>query len=146
MGMKVKPFVDWLNDFMVNDLRSTWKIRQIKMVQFLVHQLYERTPELTGFARNNWRVSAGFIPSGVIGERYSNTKNDHSATLQTDDEIADELDKVKGARSTGVVFVYNNVEYIQALEYGWSRQAPTGILEIAVNNTRNHFISKGWLV
>ena len=77
-------------------------------------RVIERTPVDTGFARANWfpvvngRQAAGGTGAVVASVSFSG--------VQVGDRI-------------GVV---NNVEYIRALEYGHSQQAPQGMVRVTV--------------
>lgn len=77
-----------------------------KIVFDLTRNIIKRTPVDTGRARAAWQVGRSLPTSG------------------------------KGSQSTGwihagdVVYIANNVEYILALEYGHSTQAPHGMMRI----------------
>ena len=75
------------------------------------------TPKDTGFASNNWILSIGApaeitVPLGGPGAAL--------AALGT----------VTGLQP---IFITNNVEYITALDDGWSPQAPKGFVKITLN-------------
>ena len=74
------------------------------------------TPVDTGRARGNWQTSIGAPASGEvdrIGEREALS------------ELGSESAKFAGGQ---VIFLTNNLPYIQRLELGWSDQAPSGFV------------------
>lgn len=84
-----------------------------------------RTPVRTGRARSNWQFGDGEAPSGTLDE----TDPQGSATL-TKLSAA-----IMQSRVGGVTYVANNLPYALRLEYGWSQQAPSGM----VRNTLAEF-------
>lgn len=84
-----------------------------------------RTPVDTGRARSNWQFGDGEVPSGTLDE----TDPQGSATL-TKLSAA-----IMQSRVGGVTYVANNLPYALRLEYGWSQQAPSGM----VRNTLAEF-------
>ena len=86
------------------------------------------TPVDTGWARANWAFYVGMTPpSQTWGERPPEgiTINvvQSSAILQT-------------AGPYPMIWVYNNVPYIELLEDGHSMKAPTGMVENALHNVQ----------
>jgi hypothetical protein len=81
------------------------------------------TPVDTGRARGNW------IPT---------VNNPSSAQLTVDDKTGTmALSKIGAVTMTApgkVFYLVNNLPYIQRLEYGWSKQAPVGMVRINVQN------------
>ena len=82
----------------------------------LFGSIIKDTPVDTGRARGNWQTSIGAPASGEvdrIGER----------------EAISELGSETGKFVDGqVIFLTNNLPYIQRLELGWSDQAPAGMV------------------
>lgn len=81
--------------------------------------IIENTPADTGRAKGNWFASF---------EASSNetTESTHS---QLNDALA------KANNSAGKVFyLTNNLPYINRLEYGWSKQAPSGMVRVSIKN------------
>lgn len=83
-----------------------------------------RTPVDTGRARAGWAVGIGsygdFMPPPA-------KKGEKGVQFQA--PAAPDVSAVDG---TQAVFIYNNVEYIQALEDGHSKQAPAGMVKLAL--------------
>ncbi|NLZ12185.1 MAG: HK97 gp10 family phage protein [Alcaligenaceae bacterium] len=84
-----------------------------------------KTPVDTGRARSNWQFGDGEMPAGTL----DGVDPQGSATL-TKLSAA-----IMQSRVGGVTYVANNLPYALRLEYGWSQQAPSGM----VRNTLTEF-------
>lgn len=73
------------------------------------------TPVDTGNARNNWQCTIG---APFVGEDASGS----------DEQILRTIPR----RAGSVVYLTNNVQYIQPLEYGHSTKSPNGMVRINV--------------
>lgn len=76
-----------------------------------------------GRFRGNWQVSFDLPAAGETGQIDKSgrqTKQTGSAIIQT--------------YSTGIgsIYLMNNVPYARRLEYGWSGQAPQGVVRVTV--------------
>jgi hypothetical protein len=75
-----------------------------------------------GRARANWQVSLGTPGGGEVrGE---------DATGGT--TLAAGVSKMASAKPGGVIWLYNNLPYIVRLEFGWSKQAPNGMVRLSL--------------
>jgi hypothetical protein len=93
-------------------------------------RLVMKTPVRTGCARGNWNVSIGEPDAS-----YDLDKTDP----QGDSTISEGLSVVEQALATGPsIFITNNLPYIMALEYGWSKQAPAGMLRVTVQELQSY--------
>lgn len=75
-----------------------------------------------GRFKGNWQVQIGAPATGEISRvdaKGATTLADGTAAAGT-------------ARAGDVIFITNNVPYAQRLEYGWSKQAPSGVVGITV--------------
>ncbi len=81
-----------------------------------------RTPVDEGRARGNWQCTIGNIPDGVL------EVDDKNGTVTMSRASA----AVAKVRAGDVVYLVNNVPYINRLEHGWSKQAPSGMVGITV--------------
>ena len=86
-----------------------------------------KTPVMTGRARGNWQASADAPKSG-----YSMGRKDKSGGKV----IAEAVQASKGAG--GITYLVNNLPYIRPLEYGSSKQAPSGMVRLTVLEFKNH--------
>lgn len=80
----------------------------------LINKVSLRTPVDTGRARANWFLAEG---APRIETTESTTPEDHNAVSLT---------------GRSVIFITNSLPYIVPLEYGHSKQAPYGMLRIAI--------------
>lgn len=88
------------------------------------------TPVDTGFARKSWVVSLG-SPAAVSGDTANKSRADYAADAAA---VMDALGAVLvNAKAGESVFLSNNVDYILALEYGHSLQAPYGMVEVTLS-------------
>lgn len=98
--------------------------RNLGMVLFTA--IVYDTPVDIGLARGSWWPSKG---SPVMG---GPTRIDKSGQKV----VADIQREVMSAKLRDVLFMVNNVPYIEALEYGWSKQSPEGMVRINVARVR----------
>lgn len=81
-------------------------------------KITKRTPVKTGRAHAGWGVSIGHaqVPTPPEGEYNPAPKPFPTVVID----------------GTQVVYILNNVEYIEALEDGHSKQAPAGMVRLAI--------------
>ena len=104
---------------------------QKKIVLEALRRLVEKTPVDTGRARGNWQVTIGSPSEGQLDQ----TDPVGAAT------IAAGLAALAGLPPFQVVWISNNIDYIEELEHGHSKQAPEGMLAITIEELRNMFTS-----
>lgn len=104
-----------------------------------VRTAVRRTPVKSGFARSGWIVTLTketfrtrtrpFVPlvRGDISEQ-----GNANAAIAIADRVIQRFKFTRGRAPT--IFIQNNVEYIQDLDNGSSRQAPTGFSDMAVTS------------
>lgn len=94
--------------------------RAMKMLALEVdRQLRKLTPVDTGHARRNWVPSVGSPNTGEV---------------EGDGAHAEGIARVLSYKLTeGSIWVANAVPYIRALNYGHSKQAPVGFVEMAID-------------
>jgi hypothetical protein len=95
---------------------------QKKVVLDLWASITRRTPVDTGRARANWFVTEG-QPSARVDLHPGAKKGEVPEPAAPD---------VSGLDGTKSVFIINNLPYIEALENGHSRQAPNGMVRLAI--------------
>lgn len=112
-------------------LKTEQQMSQVvrKIVLDLHTQLVMRSPVDTGRFRANNSISINALPT--------------DATLEFDKSGGVTISRagvVIAAYKLGdTIFLYNNVEYALALEYGHSQQAPQGCYRISVQEIVSHF-------
>lgn len=88
--------------------------------------LVQRTPVDTGRARAGWQIGTApteWVPSKAQWDEYKGTGAVTRALASVPVEQLSQAD---------VVYISNNVEYILALEAGWSAQAPQGFIALFI--------------
>ncbi|MEC8039577.1 MAG: hypothetical protein VX083_15740 [Pseudomonadota bacterium] len=97
-------------------------------VQKIALDLFERvimaTPVDSGRARANWQVTIGTVPNGTLDL----TDKTGQATISRATATA------AGLKAGDVIYLVNNLPYIQRLEDGYSGQAPAGMVGLAVQD------------
>jgi hypothetical protein len=89
------------------------------------NSLMPEHPVLTGWARANWAAFIGAEPpSTPIG-----TRPPEGTRINT---IQDPTAMLAAVPNYPMIWIYNNVPYIEALEDGHSKKAPQGMLEGAL--------------
>ncbi len=123
------------------DLTEEQHVQLLKKVAFQVLTgVVEKTPVDTGRARGNWQVSVNGSAGNTTIER-----NDQSgpaeATLAPGLSTAVDagLAALAGVKPFSTVVIYNNVEYIAALEHGHSKQAPHGMVALTIAEVQAQF-------
>jgi hypothetical protein len=80
-----------------------------------------RSPVDTGRFRGNWQVSVGLPAVGTVGA------DDPSGTIANAEAM-----KALSIPLGSVAYFTNNLPYARRLEYGWSKQAPAGMVRLSV--------------
>lgn len=89
------------------------------------------SPVDTGRFRGNWQVGLATRPVGAIDVESKDSGN----------VISRELPKITSAQLGGQVFITNHLPYSLNLEFGWSRQAPQGMVRLTFANL-DHIVSE----
>jgi hypothetical protein len=87
-------------------------------------RIIKKTPRRTGRAKGNWFASIN-IPSSETSETRKESEAISDAMIASNDA------------SGKIFYLTNNLKYIRPLEYGWSKQAPEGMLRISIAETEN---------
>ncbi len=103
----------------LNRIAKDLGIETDKVVRKVTLELWNgitlKTPVDTGRARGNWNLSEG----------DANTSVNKGATS---------IQSYREPTGKKAIYITNSLPYIQALEKGSSKQAPTGMVEITTNN------------
>src|SRR4051812_49190542 len=95
-------------------------IRKISLDLF--KRVIMKSPVDTGRFRGNWQVAIGSIPAGVLAV------NDKSGTVT--------INRVQAAvlqlKAGDTITLINNLAYARRLEYGYSKQAPAGMVRLTL--------------
>ena len=101
-----------------------------KVAMEALTRLVMKTPVDSGRARGNWQVTWG-SPS----TEYDSDKTDDKGS----GTIWEGADTIADAPRYGVIWISNNVPYIERLENGWSGQAPNGMAQLTVDELKTMF-------
>ena len=88
--------------------------------------LINRTPVDTGLARTNWLPSFTTPRSDIVPIKSNAAARSAAASVLN-------RPSTRTRRGDVRIFIANNVRYIGSLNRGFSRQAPAGFVEIAIN-------------
>jgi len=119
-------------------------VLQKKIVLEALRRLVEKTPVDTGRARGNWQVTIANPAEGQVGGDWPATKGPPRTTrppLRPEDHsvIKTGMAILTGMPDFQVVWISNNIDYIEELEHGHSKQAPEGMLAVTIEELRNMF-------
>lgn len=94
-----------------------------KVALDLFSRVIQKSPVDTGRFKGNWQVAIGSIPGGTL---EINDK-DGGAT------IAQATATALGLKAGDIIYLVNNLAYARKLEFGWSKQAPAGMVRLTVS-------------
>lgn len=116
-------------------IANKYKARMDVVVQKVTLDLFGnvilKTPVDTGRARMNWIVSVGGYGTNTI-EGLDKTGSSSISMASA---------KVNGTTYGGIVYMVNNLPYSIRLEYGYSKQAPLGIVRTTITEFQD-YVSK----
>lgn len=102
--------------------------RKLKAVVIGIYSnVIETTPVLDGFARNSWYLTTSGSPSKTVGK--SPNKQGAASLSRLESGLPD---SILGKQ----IMLTNNLPYINALEYGTSKQAPRHFVRDAIREGR----------
>lgn len=110
-----------LSQFNIKTLKQADIVRR-KVILEVLRGVVKRTPVDTGRARGNWQVSTG----NPIDEEIDKKDKNGGVTIRAG------VSEIKQSLIDQTLFIANNVPYINALEDGWSGQAPNGMLKVTL--------------
>jgi hypothetical protein len=110
-------------------LASGYRGRRNYLVSELLGMIVYATPVKDGYARGGWYLAAGNVSVG--GERPPD--KDGSAT------IFSALASLRGSSAFKDVYIKNDVEYINDLERGSSKQAPVGMIRVSLSAFKSQY-------
>ena len=105
---------------------------QKKIVLEAYRRIVMRTPVKTGRAKLNWQVSINEPAEGTIDEGFSPNISDGEV-------IEKGLVALAMLPPFSIVWIANNLEYIEFLEDGSSKQAPEGMVALTVQELEQMF-------
>lgn len=110
----------------------------------LFAEIVAGTPVDTGRARSSWNISLGTPDLTTKPEGSYPEYHDQDAAYQQAENQAESL--VASLRESNAsiepIYIANALEYISGLEDGNSKQAPVGMVEIALQTVDNRIATK----
>ena len=88
--------------------------------------IIKETPADLGTARRNWQASVGRGATGEIAAEGSVRSSEAKAIAEVDQTVS--------VAVGDLYYLTNNLPYIERLEYGWSQQAPGGMVRKNMQN------------
>jgi len=88
--------------------------------------IIKETPADLGTARRNWQASVGRGATGEIAAEGSVRSSEAKAIAEVDQTVS--------VAVGDLYYLTNNLPYIERLEYGWSEQAPGGMVRKNMQN------------
>jgi len=122
-------FINEIDDF-VASIPDKVTTLQKKIVLEALRRVVLKTPVDTGRARANWQVTIAKPATSVI---------DNFSELSDGAVIEKGLVAIAELPPYQIVFVSNNVNYIEFLEEGSSKQAPEGMAALTIEELRQMF-------
>lgn len=101
-------------------------VRKISLDMF--SRVVEKSPIDTGRFKSNWQVSINATPpDGVL-----NAEKDKKGNVNFEPAVAAVMAAALETKAGDVIYLVNNVSYANRLEYGWSQQAPAGMVRLSI--------------
>lgn len=82
-----------------------------------------------GRFKNNWQVGVGFV----------NTDTSRGPSASGSDSLAAFTPTLNSWKAGDTIYLTNSLPYAKRLEYGWSKQAPGGMVRLSVQNAAQAF-------
>ena len=105
--------------------------------------IVERTPVLTGMARNNWNVSINAPNPETTRDVFGGKTTGEPMKPSERNRAMEVIRNIQQGKLGTKVFISNHLPYIYFLEHGSSLKAPEGIVEGAVLGALEVLHSKG---
>lgn len=129
MDKSLEQFNREIDDFTNNMIPDAIVTIQKKLVLEALRRVVLRTPVDTGRARGNWQTTIAEPSQAILDV----TDKDGNATIQKG------LAAIATLPPYQVVYITNNLEYIEVLEDGSSTQAPEGMVALTIQELREMF-------
>ena len=118
-----KRFGDTINEIVHLKVEEEALLIVKKIIIDFFSHVVERTPVDTGRAAASWQFGQSSEPLGEVPE------GEYKARLES--IVSGYVAEIMNARH-GVWFISNHLKYIEALEVGWSKQAPHGMVALSL--------------
>lgn len=114
-------------------------VRKVTLEMF--GKVIEKSPVDTGRFKSNWQAAIGSVPTGTLGTDESVTHDENGKERErgfarsdaaADASFARVNAKALESKAGDVTYMVNNLSYANRLEYGWSGQAPAGMVRLSI--------------
>ena len=95
-------------------------VRKVTLDMF--RRVVIKSPVDTGRFKGNWQSAIGSIPLGTL----TNLDKTGGGTLARVSQVA------LKSKAGDIIYLINNLPYARPLEYGWSKQAPGGMVRLTI--------------
>ena len=123
----MSQFAEQIRDFAKKtNTKSETLVKAVSL--HLLRDMVQGCPVDTGLAKNSFYF--GFVRVNTVGDTENKSGADsfaRGAAFTTENQLAG-----------SVFYITNNLQYIQKLEHGSSKQAPVGFARIAVERWQKH--------
>lgn len=109
-SVAVKLFVD--------KAKRECEARPRKIIDEVYTRIIRRSPVDKGLFMGNWQASIGAPATGVLA-RFDKRGNSTVSAMRS---------VIRSVEMGRVTYLINNLPYARRLEYGWSKQAPDGMV------------------
>lgn len=113
----------WVDEFLPNQL----VVFHMKVTMELLRAIVQRNPVDTGRSRSNWQ--AGLSTDELV---YPDLR------LDAGEVITKAASSLEGLTPFSVIYLWNNINYIEFLEGGHSTQAPEGFVALSIVEMEVH--------
>lgn len=102
-----------------------------KIALDMFSRVIQKSPVDTGRFKSNWQVAIGSAPTGTLGGTSTGLSSKLAEVTITG--VTDNGGSViDGLRAGEIIYLVNNLAYARALEYGYSKQAPNGMVRLTL--------------
>jgi len=148
LSVETKIFNKHITDFNRRTNVTTEKV--IKKFAFdLLARIIRKTPVDTGRARGGWFPALEGLAKGsmksVEFDLSGKSKKFSQEAFEDGKTKGQFIDHTKGFASKKWVELINGVEYIIFLEYGWSQQAPYGMVRLSMREMSKSELPKNMI-
>ena len=145
MTANLREFNREIDDF-ARKLPEKVTVMQKKIVLEALRRLIQKTPVDTGRARLNWQVTIDHPAEGQLDLRKFDKAKKAAAVVDApplsmvgQEVITEAVGVLRSLPPFEMVWISNNVDYIEFLEHGSSQQAPEGMLAVTIEELRMIF-------
>lgn len=93
--------------------------------------MVDKSPVDTGRFKGNWNCGIGSV---ILSTNAANDPSGSGAIART-------LAAVQGWKAGQTIFLTNNLPYARRLEFGWSQQAPSGMVRLTIMDFQRNVAS-----